>query len=346
MLVKQGKEKKWFRAVWRQNSTVKMIDQRLLPKKFKIISLKNHKQTVKAIENMAVRGAGSIGATAAFGAMQAVLEAKPKNFKQFIERAFYRLRHTRPTAHDLFWAIERIDFAIQEKNPRKAKISAIKEAEKISSEYCERGKKIGKHGEKLLKNGTRMLTHCNAGWLALLDWGSALAPVYAAKRNGKIVFVFVDETRPRLQGAKLTAWELANEGIPHRIIADNAAGYYMSEGKIDLCIVGADRIAANGDTANKIGTYEKAVLAKENSIPFYVAAPTSTFDPNTKNGKKIVIEERPEREVLFIGKQRIAPKKSRAFNVAFDVTKAKYIKGIITEKGIIKPKKKAIKRLF
>ena len=189
-----------------------------------------------------------------------------------------------------------------------------------------------------------MLTHCNAGWLALQDWGSALAPVYAAKRQGKKVFVFVDETRPRLQGARLTAWELANEGIGHAVIADNAAGFYMRRGEIDLCIVGADRIARNGDVANKIGTYEKAVLAKENGIPFYVAAPTSTVDLECRNGAGIPIEERGEGEVLNFAGKRIAPKKSRAKNPAFDITEARLIKGIITEKGIVKPGK--IRGLF
>jgi len=181
------------------------------------------------------------------------------------------------------------------------------------------------------------LTHCNAGWLAFVDWGSALSPIYSAKRKGKEVFVFVDETRPRLQGARLTAWELENENIPHAIIADNAAGYYMKKEEINLVITGADRIAANGDTANKIGTYEKAVLAKENNIPFYIAAPTSTIDINCPSGDDIPIEERDESEVLEIKGVRVANPKSHAKNPAFDITPAEYITGIITEKGIIKP---------
>lgn len=346
MLVRINGKRKWFHAVWMENSTVKMINQHLLPHSFKIASFKNHRETAKAIKTMVVRGAGSIGAAAAFGSAQVVLEANERNFSTYTKKGFETLRKTRPTAHDLFWAIERIETAINGKSARKAGIAAVKEANKISKEYFERGKRIGKHGSKLLKNGARVLTHCNAGWLALQDWGSALAPVYWAKRQGKKVFVFVDETRPRLQGARLTAWELANEGIEHSIIADNAAGYYMKQGEIDLCIVGADRIARNGDTANKIGTYEKAVLAKENSIPFYVAAPTSTFDLECASGEKIPIEERNEKEVLCVAGKRIAPKNSKAKNPAFDVTPAKYIKGIITEKGIIKAKKRAIKRLF
>jgi len=348
MLVKKGSKGKWFRAVWAQGQTVKMIDQRRLPGKFTIATLKNHRETAKAIKNMTVRGAGSIGAAAAFGSAQVVLEApvSEKKFRPYVEKGFLTLRDTRPTAHDLFWAIERIDYSINGKKPTAAKKAAVREAGKISNEYFERGKRIGKFGEKLLGNGARVLTHCNAGWLALQDWGSALAPVYAAKRKGKIIFVFVDETRPRLQGAHLTAWELANEGIPHRIIADNAAGHYMKEGKIDLCIVGADRIAANGDVANKIGTYEKAVLAKENGIPFFVAAPSSTFDEDAKSGAGIPIEERSENEVLNFTGKRIAPKKSRALNPAFDITEARFITGLITEHGIIKPKRKAIRGLF
>jgi len=338
--------KKWFRAAWLESSTVKMIDQTKLPEKFSIASFKNHRETARAIKEMIVRGAGSIGAAAGFGAAQVVLEAREKNFSKYTKAGFKTLKNTRPTAQDLFWAIERIEKAIEGKNAGKAKEIAVKEANKISGEYAERGKKIGEHGAKLLKNGTRMLTHCNAGWLALQDWGSALAPVYAAKKQGKNVFVFVDETRPRLQGARLTAWELANANIEHAVIADNAAGYFMKRGDVDLCIVGADRIAANGDVANKIGTYEKAVLAKENGVPFYVAAPTSTFDLKCENGGKIPIEERDESEVLnFIGK-RIAPEKSRARNPAFDVTEARLVKRIITEKGIIKANRKAIKGLF
>ena len=337
--------RKWYRAVWMQGRAVKMINQPLLPWKFKIATFRNHEETAKAIKEMVVRGAGSIGAAAGFGAAQVVLESRG-NYRKYWREGFGRLRKTRPTAHDLFWAIDRVEQAVEGKELSEAKELAAGEAEKISGEYFSRGKRIGKHGSRLLKNGTKMLTHCNAGWLALQDWGSALAPVYAAKRQGKKVFVFVDETRPRLQGARLTAWELANEGIKHAVIADNAAGFYMQRGEIDLCVVGADRIAGNGDVANKIGTYEKAVLARENRVPFYVAAPTSTFDLKCKSGKDIPIEERDEREVLNFAGKRIAPKKSRARNPAFDVTEARLVKGIITEKGIIKPKRKAISGLF
>ena len=353
MFVVAGGGKRWFTASWFKDGTVYMIDQRLLPFKFKIISLKKHYETAEAIERMAVRGAGSIGAAAAFACAQAVLECGQKDWPEKAFEGFRRIGNTRPTARDLFFAIERIKGVIAGENLREAKKLAVREAERIGKEYQERGEQIGRHGLQLLKNGCKILTHCNAGWLALHDWGSALAPIYAAKRRNLNPFVFVDETRPRLQGAKLTAWELLNERIEHAIIADNAAGFFMQNGRIDLCIVGADRIARNGDVANKIGTYEKAVLARANGIPFYVAAPTSTFDLNCKTGKDIPIEERSQNEVLFAtGKHdglcsiRVAPEKSRALNPAFDVTPARYITGIITEHGIIKPNKSKIRKLF
>jgi methylthioribose-1-phosphate isomerase len=210
----------------------------------------------------------------------------------------------------------------------------------------EAGRMIGEAGAPLLKDGARVLTHCNAGWLAFTDWGTALSPIYKAKRDGKRVFVWVDETRPRLQGARLTAWELAGEGIEFRIIADNAAGYFMRKGEVDLVIVGSDRIAANGDVANKIGTYEKAVLARENDIPFYVAAPTSTIDFGCPHGDSIPIEERGEDEVLRVNgpdeagvtrSVRISSPDACARNPAFDVTPARLVTGIITEKGVVKP---------
>jgi S-methyl-5-thioribose-1-phosphate isomerase len=212
----------------------------------------------------------------------------------------------------------------------------VEVAEAYADDIVEMCRKIGENGAKLIKDGYRILTHCNAGALATVDFGTALAPMRVAHRQGKSIFVYVDETRPRLQGAKLTAWELGNEGIDYAIISDNAAGHFMKS-SVDLVIVGADRIAKNGDFANKIGTYSKAVLAKENWVPFYVAAPISTFDPKIKTGKEIVIEERSEDEVLQVGNCRIAPKDSRALNPAFDVTPARYVKGFITDKGILRP---------
>ena len=338
---------KHYRAVWMKDKTVFMIDQRNLPHAFDILECKNHLDTAEAIRNMTVRGAGSIGAAAGFGAAQVVLEATAQNFDRYLEEGFARLRATRPTAQDLFYAIDRIDSAVSRTEDMDfAKAVAIKTAAAISDDYAKDGEAIGKVGNRLLMDGSRLLTHCNAGWLALQDWGSALAPVYYAKREGKKVFVYADETRPRLQGMRLTAWELGQEGIDFAIIPDNAAAYYMQKRRVDLVITGADRIARNGDAANKIGTYEKAVLARENNIPFYIAAPLSTFDLNCHTGDLIPIEERSDEEVLFAegpndqGKNtriRLAPLHSKALNPAFDVTPARYITGFITPLGIIRP---------
>ena len=322
-----------FRTIWHEGSVVKMINQPLLPHKFEIYECKDYKQTAQAIKTMIVRGAGAIGAAAGFAMAQAFLAGED------IKQAAEVIKITRPTAQNLFYAVNRV---LKTKN----KEEAVKIAQEIADEDSNACKKIGEYGEPLIKNNSKILTHCNAGWLAFVDWGSALSPIYAAKRKGKDIFVFVDETRPRLQGAQLTAWELANEKIPHAIIADNAAGYYMKKGEINIVITGADRIAANGDTANKIGTYEKAVLAKENNIPFYIAAPTSTIDINCPSGDKIPIEERDEKEVLEISGKRIANPSSHAKNPAFDVTPAKYITGIITEKGIIKADKRDIQKIL
>jgi translation initiation factor eIF-2B subunit alpha/methylthioribose-1-phosphate isomerase len=322
-----------YRTVWLEDGVVKLINQPILPDKFEIYECKDYRETAKAIKTMIVRGAGAIGATAAYAMAQAVIAGED------INNAAELIKSTRPTAQNLFYAVNKVLKA-------KDKEEAIRIAEDIADEDSEASRKIGEYGESLIKDNSKILTHCNAGWLAFVDWGTALSPIYAAKRKGKNIFVFVDETRPRLQGARLTAWELSNENIPHAIIADNAAGHYMKKGEVDLVITGADRIAANGDTANKIGTYEKAVLAKENNIPFYIAAPTSTIDINCPSGDDIPIEERDELEVLEVRGKRLAPIKSHAKNPAFDVTPAKYIKGIITEKGIIQPNKEEIEKLI
>jgi translation initiation factor eIF-2B subunit alpha/methylthioribose-1-phosphate isomerase len=248
-----------------------------------------------------------------------------------LDEAYRTLVETRPTAADLKHALDRV------RANAATPAEAVAIAEEIADEYVMRAEKIARAGLPLIKNGSRILTHCNAGWLALVDWGSAPAPIYLAHRKGRKVFVWVDETRPRNQGANYTSWEFMQEGIPHKVIADNAGGHYMQHGQVDLCIVGADRIAANGDAANKIGTYTKAVLAKEHGIPFYVAAPSSTIDLQCKTGAGIPIEERDEDEVHYIGRHRITPVGARAGNPAFDVTPAKYITGIITERGILKP---------
>ncbi|MBN2439989.1 MAG: S-methyl-5-thioribose-1-phosphate isomerase [Spirochaetales bacterium] len=336
-----------YRTVWLEGQVVKMINQPLIPHDFKIHLCMNHKETAVAISTMIIRGAGAIGAAAGYGLAQAALEAPEDDFSAYVKDAFETIKNTRPTAQNLFYALERVNKAIlRSSSPETARQNGVNEAEAIADEDAASCKRIGELGEALIKDGFRILTHCNAGWLAFVDWGSAISPVYSAKRSGKKVFVWVDETRPRCQGARLTAWELLEEGVDNAVIADNASGYYMHKGEVDMVIVGSDRIAANGDVANKIGTYEKAVLAKENNIPFYVAAPTSTIDWNCPTGESIPIEERGEEEVLGIfGRDEnnevrrvfITPRGTKARNPAFDVTPAGYITGIITEKGIIKP---------
>jgi methylthioribose-1-phosphate isomerase len=339
-----------YRTVWMEKSSVFMIEQNLLPFTFKIYESKNYKQTCEAIKTMIVRGAGAIGVTAGYAMAQACIEAGSINYVKFITAAKAEIEATRPTARNLFYATERVF-----KAGMKCFEEAVAEAERLAQEDVDACRMIGEFGNDLIKDGFNIETHCNAGWLAFTNYGSALSPVYVAARNGKKVFVYADETRPRSQGARLTAWELKNENIPHIIIPDNAGAHLMSQGKIDMMIVGADRIAANGDAANKIGTLEKAIVAKEYGIPFYVAAPTSTFDLQCPDGTHIPIEERSQDEVLY----QTGPDKngnmheilvcspcSSAFNPAFDVTPAKYIAGIITERGIVKPDTDEIAKLF
>ena len=319
-----------YRTVWLDGQTVHLIEQNLLPFEFKIYTAKTYQETCHAIKTMIVRGAGAIGAAAGFAMAQAFLA------KADTAKARKEIEATRPTAQNLFYAVKRVYEATD----------PVVEAQKIADEDAANCKKIGEFGNELIKDGMRIETHCNAGWLAFVDYGSALSPIYTAQQSGKKIFVYVDETRPRGQGAHLTAWELKNENVPHAIIADNAGAFLMSQGKVDLMIVGADRIAANGDVANKIGTLEKAIVAKEYGVPFYVAAPTSTFDLKCQSGKDIPIEERSADEVLYqtgptkrgkIEQILVCSPGSKAFNPAFDVTPAEYITGIITEKGVIKP---------
>ncbi|MCX6817229.1 MAG: S-methyl-5-thioribose-1-phosphate isomerase [Candidatus Aenigmarchaeota archaeon] len=334
-----------YRTVWLEKNKMKMINQLLLPHAFEIVSLRTTDEIVKAIKTMVVRGAPAIGATAAYGMALGVASASKKNFDAQIAQTAKKIKAARPTAYDLFHGVDFILDSIKSaKTPEQKKRLAIKAAEAYANASAKACEKIGEHGSKLIKNNYRIATHCNAGWIACVDWGTALSPIYFAKRQNKNIFVWVDETRPRLQGAKLTSWELLNEGVAHAVIADNALGHYMRRGEVDMMIVGADRIAANGDFANKIGTYEKAVLAKENKIPFYVAAPRSTFDLGCKSGSQIVIEERDEGEIHFVGQCRVTPKGAKARNPAFDVTPAKYVTGFITPLGIIKPR--AIVRAF
>ena len=332
---------------------VYMIDQNLLPFEFKIHKCDTYLDTCKAISDMTVRGAGAIGAAAGFAMAQGVYASTKENLQKDLEKVREKIESTRPTAGNLFYAVDRVFDAALKSGV--SDMGAFREAHKIADEDVENCKKIGEFGNSLIKDGMGIETHCNAGWLAFVDFGTALSPIYEAHKEGKNLIVYVDETRPRGQGARLTAWELKNEGVPHFIIPDNAGCYLMSQKKVNLIITGADRIARNGDAANKIGTLEKAIIAKEYGIPFYIAAPTSTFDLECETGEYIKIEERNEDEVLYqtgltndgkLEKILVCSPLSKALNPAFDVTLAKYITGIITEKGIIKPSEEEIKKLF
>ncbi len=344
---------KHYRTVWMKETSVFLIEQNLLPFDFKIYEAKNYLDTCRAIKTMMVRGSMAIGAAAGFAMAQAFSEVSECDFSQFIEKAKRDIESTRPTAQNLFHAVNYVyNAAKKSKNPGEtAKLTA----QKFADEDAAACRKIGEYGNTLIKDNYNIETHCNAGWLACVDYGSALSPIYIAHQNGKKVFVYVDETRPRNQGAKLTAWELKNEEIPHLILPDNAGAYLMSQGKVDMMIVGADRIAQNGDVANKIGTLEKAIVAKEFGVPFYVTATIPTFDLNCNSGNDIPIEERSEEEVLYqsgrsikgnLEKILVCSPGSKAINPAFDITPSKYITGFITEKGIIKPDASAIKNLF
>jgi S-methyl-5-thioribose-1-phosphate isomerase len=339
-----------YRTVWMEGSTVFLVEQNLLPFKFRIQELKTYSDCCNAITHMAVRGAGAIGAMAGFAMALAFTEAPSGDFLPFVTKARKEIEATRPTARNLFYATERVfDAGLISRE------AALEEAHLIADKDASDSLMIGEIGNVLIPYGARIGTHCNAGWLAFVDYGTALSPVYVAHERGKEVFVYVDETRPRSQGARLTAWELHNAGIPHVIIADNAGAHLMSQGKIDLVITGADRIAANGDTANKIGTLEKAIVAKEYNIPFYIAAPTSTIDVSCKSGSDIIIEERSPDEILYQegpgedGKNHkilVCSPGSTALNPAFDVTPGKFITGIITEKGLIRPHEENIRNLL
>jgi translation initiation factor eIF-2B subunit alpha/methylthioribose-1-phosphate isomerase len=303
---------------------VKLIDQRVLPGDFAFFEGRSYEDVARAIEQMVVRGAPAIGATAAYAMAQAAVQGHDRR------KVVQRLRRTRPTGYDLHYATDYMLHALDGgRDP-------VKAAEGYAKAIEERCLAIGRHGEGLIRDGMRILTHCNAGALATVDYGTATAPMYRAHAANRPFFVYVDETRPRLQGAKLTAWELDQAGIDHAIIADNAAGLLMQRGEIDMVLVGADRVCANGDVANKIGTYEKAVLAKEHGIPFYVAAPSTTVDFSLKDGTGIPIEERDDEEVLTMDGRPIAPAGSKARNPSFDMTPARYVTGYITEKGVLK----------
>ena len=337
-----------------QKGCLKLLDQTKLPLEEKIIECSSYQDVADAINNMTVRGAPAIGATAAFGIVLGAREISENDDKnrwlEGLKKIGYELKQTRPTAVNLAWAVERMlkkaEDNIQLAIPRLQDILED-EAYKIAREDIENNYAIGRFGNELVPEGANILTHCNAGALATVGYGTALGVIRAAHSSGKKVHVFVDETRPFLQGARLTAWELDKESVPFTLITDNMAGYIMSKGMVDLIVVGADRIAANGDTANKIGTYSLAVLAKEHHIPMYIAAPLSTIDMSLTSGEEIPIEERKADEVLFITGKRIAPEGAQVFNPAFDVTPNRLITAIITDKGIVKaPYEKNLRKIF
>ena len=319
---------------------VKLLDQTLLPAEEVYLEITEYHEIMTAIKELKIRGAPAIGVAGAYGmvlgAMQILAKSKATFLSELHDVAI-AISGTRPTARNLFWAIERMELAaVKGKNVEEIKTILLKEAKKIHNEEADATIELSKNGQELIKDGYTILTHCNTGPLATTGYGTALGIIIYAHMQGKKVQVYADETRPLLQGARLTTWELRKIGIPVILITDSMAGYFMKKGKIDCVIVGADRIAANGDTANKIGTYSVAVLAKENRVPFYVAAPTSTFDLSLSTGARIPIEQRNQAEVTHIKGIAIAPRYVNAANPAFDVTPNKYITAIITEKGIIR----------
>ncbi len=339
-----------YRTVWSDGSFVYYINQNLLPFEFRIEQTNTYKACCEAITSMQVRGAGAIGALAGFAMALAFREAASLKDPSLGSQAKLAIESTRPTARNLFYAVERVF-----KAGNVSANHAFSIAQALADRDASDSKKIGEFGSSLIHDGTAIETHCNAGWLAFVDYGTALSPVYLAQQQGKKIFVYVDETRPRGQGARLTAWELYNENVPHKIIPDHAGAWLMSRGMINLVITGADRIAANGDTANKIGTLEKAITARHFGIPFYVAAPSSTFDGNCNSGNEIVIEERSQDEILYqegpdesgiYHRICMASPGSPAYNPAFDVTPAGLITAFITEKGIIQPSEENIIKLL
>src|SRR5688572_23289457 len=328
-----------FRTVAWEDEAVVMIDQRLLPQEERYLRCRDHHEVATAIRDMAIRGAPAIGVAAALGIALGLRRstASGDDLRRELDGICEELRVTRPTAVNLFWAIERMRRRFEAEAPRgreAVREGLLAEARAIQEEDLVACHRMGDLGAELISKPSRVLTHCNAGGLATAGYGTALGVIRSAARDGNITGVFADETRPYLQGARLTAWELTRDGIPTTLIADNMAGHMMATGEVDLVIVGADRIAANGDVANKIGTYPLAVLARENDIPFYVAAPVSTFDLGTASGAQIPIEERPSEEVTHHGGRRLAPEGVSVRNPAFDVTPARYVTAIICERGI------------
>jgi len=352
-------EGKDYRTIWLEKNSVKIIDQTKLPHKFVIKDLKTIKDSINAIKTMEVRGAPLIGATAAYGLVLSIIEDKDKSF---LKKSSEDLIASRPTAINLKWAVNRMMKKLSGVNSSDILEIALEEAKIIIEEDIEFCQNIGLNGLRIIeeiynkkKDTVNILTHCNAGWLATIDWGTATSPIYHAHKKGIKVHVWVDETRPRNQGANLTSYELNEEGIPNTVIADNTGGILMQRGQVDMCIVGTDRTLSTGDVTNKIGTYLKALAAKDNNVPFYVALPSSTIDWSIKDPKNIPIEERDSNELSHIEgldknnklqKILIYPQKSKALNLAFDITPAKLVTGLITEKGICEASEKGLRDLF
>ena len=352
----EGKE---YRTIWYEENVVKIIDQTKLPHRFIIKELKTVKDAINSIKVMEVRGAPLIGGTAAYGMALAV---KENNNPEFIKKSSEELIQSRPTAINLKWAVDRMMKKLSGINSNQILSIALNEAKEICEEDVKFCKNIGINGLKIIeeifnkkKSTVNILTHCNAGWLATINWGTATSPIYHAHKKGIPVHVWVDETRPRNQGANLTSYELNEEEIPNTIIADNTGGILMQKGEVDMCIVGTDRTLSNGDVCNKIGTYLKALAAYDNNIPFYVALPSSTIDWNLRNSKDITIEERDPKELSHVeginkdnkvDKVLIYPEKSKSLNLAFDVTPAKYVTAFITEKGICEASTEGLNGIF
>ena len=335
-------QEKVLQTVAWKSGRVRLIDQTALPERLSYVDLSDWREVAQAIRTMVVRGAPAIGCTAALGialAARGIIAENRDAFKKRMDQIADTFRAARPTAVNLFWAIDRMMAVVDatDGNVVDIKDALITEALSMLGEDIQSNRALGFHGAGILHDGDTVLTHCNAGALATVSFGTALGVIRAAVEDGKKIQVVADETRPRLQGMKLTAWELQQEGIPVMVIADNMAAVLMRDGKIDCVIVGADRIASNGDTANKIGTYNVAVLAQYHQVPFYVAAPYSTIDLKLPTGKQIPIEERESVEMTHIEGIRVAPDNVKVWNPAFDVTPAELITAIITEKGIIKP---------
>ena len=334
----------FMRTVFWEDNQLKMIDQRILPARFEIVSYKDHESVANAIKDMVVRGAPAIGAAAAFGLALAGFETATSSTRDLLadlQAASATLKAARPTAVNLAWALDRIMKKVDGLNGSADGIrqSILEEAQRIADEDVEINKRMAEHGAALINDGETVIHHCNTGALATVDWGTALGVIRTAHEQGKKIHVLVDETRPRLQGARLTAWELEQYGIPYEIISDNMSGYFLKAGKAQKVFFGADRVAANGDVANKIGTYMLSLAAHDNNVPAYAVVPTSTVDLSLEHGGLIPIEERDPEEVLGIQFQgeRVAPIEAEARNIAFDVTPNRLITGIVTENGVVYP---------